>query len=133
MVHELIHVEQQTTYSNTLLARAINEGAADFITQLALGYNINSRIHAYGNAHEQELWNKFKSQMETDDSSEWLYNGEDEKTGKPGDLGYYMGFKICEAYYNRSADKKKAVSDILTIQDFKKFLEESRYDEKIKS
>jgi hypothetical protein len=132
LIHELIHVEQQTAFSNTLLGKAINEGAADFITQLILGYNINTRIHEYGNAHEKELWEKFKVQMDADDTSEWLYNGENAKDKRPGDLGYYMGYKICEAYYHKIADEKKAVSDILTIKDFKKFLDESGYSEKQK-
>jgi hypothetical protein len=129
LIHELIHIEQQTTSSGTLLGKAINEGAADFITQLVLGYNLNSRIHEYGNVNEKELWSNFKKQMDSDDTSEWLYNGINAKDGRPGDLGYYMGYKICEAYYNKTADKKQAVKEILTIQDFKKFLEQSGYGE----
>ncbi|ULQ54701.1 DUF2268 domain-containing putative Zn-dependent protease [Flavihumibacter fluvii] len=127
LIHELIHIEQQTTPSNTLLGKAINEGAADFITQLVLGYNLNSRIHDYGNAHENELRDKFKKQMDGEATDDWLYNGIAAKNGAPGDLGYFMGFKICEAYYNKAVDKKQAVKDILTIPDFKKFLEQSGY------
>lgn len=133
LIHELIHVEQQTGSSNTLLAKAINEGSADFITQLVLGYNLNSRIHVYGNAHENWLWEKFKEQMDGDNTDEWLYNGMNAKDDRPGDLGYYMGYKICEAYYNKATNKTQAVKEILNIQDFKKFLEESAYVEKTKS
>jgi uncharacterized protein YjaZ len=46
---------------------------------------------------------------------------------KPADLGYYVGYKICEAYYNQAKDKKQAVKDILTIQDYKQFLAKSGY------
>jgi hypothetical protein len=127
LMHELIHIEQQTTPSNTLLGKAINEGAADFITQLVLGYNLNTAIHEYGNAHEKELIANFKRQMDGENTSDWLYNGINTKDGIPGDLGYYVGYKICEAYYNKSADKKQAVKEILTIPDFKKFLEQSNY------
>ncbi|MDP4265308.1 MAG: DUF2268 domain-containing putative Zn-dependent protease [Bacteroidota bacterium] len=126
-IHELVHIEQQTASLNTLLGKAINEGAADFVSQLVIGYHLDSRIHEYGNAHEKELWNKFKEQMDGGDLSEWLYNGMRIKDGTPADLGYYIGYKICEAYYNNAADKKQAVKDILTIQDFKKFLVESGY------
>jgi hypothetical protein len=97
LVHELIHVEQQTAFTQTLLAKSINEGAADFVTQLILGYNINSRIHTYGDLHEKQLWEEFSSRMDGDDTSEWLYNGVNAKDNRPGDLGYYMGYKICEA------------------------------------
>lgn len=127
IVHELIHVEQQTKAPKTLLDRCINEGAADFVAQLVLGYNGNSKIHIYGNANETALWAKFKPQMDGSAYSEWLYNGQNTPPGVPADLGYYMGFKICEAYYNKVTDKKQAVKDILTITDFKKFLEQSGY------
>jgi len=84
-------------------------------------------MHVYGNAHEKELWDKFKKQMDGTQSSDWLYNGQNTPPGVPADLGYYMGFKICEAYYNKAANKKQAVQEILTIQDFKKFFEQSGY------
>jgi Predicted Zn-dependent protease (DUF2268) len=127
LIHELVHIQQHTKPATTLLSRSINEGAADFITELILGYNINSKLHIYGNAHEDTLWKKFYLQMDSDNTDEWLYNGTDEKRGYPGDLGYYMGYKICQAYYNRMADKKKAIKDILEIQDFGLFLEKSGY------
>jgi Predicted Zn-dependent protease (DUF2268) len=127
VIHELIHSLQQTAMNSTLLARSINEGAADFITQMALGFNINSKIHVYGNSHEKELWQQFSAKMNSEETEEWLYNGMAAKGEKPGDLGYYIGYKICETYYNKMADKKKAVKDILTIQDFTLFLEKSGY------
>ncbi|OQP52835.1 hypothetical protein A4H97_24370 [Niastella yeongjuensis] len=127
IIHELIHVEQRTLAPKTLLDRAINEGAADFVSQLVLGFNSNSKMHVYGNAHEKELWPAFKKQMDGTQYSDWLYNGQNTPPGVPADLGYYIGFKICEAYYNKAADKKQAVQDILTIQDFKKFFELSGY------
>lgn len=125
--HELIHSIQQTAMDNSLLALSINEGAADFITELVLGYNINSKIHVYGNKHEKELWTQFSKSMKETETSEWLYNGMQAKGERPADLGYYIGFKICEAYYNKMTDKKKAVKDILTISDFNFFLEKSGY------
>lgn len=127
VIHELIHIEQNTAATNTLLERSINEGSADFISQLVLGFNLNKKIHEYGNTHEKELWQKFQQQMNGKDVSEWLYNGFDAKRAYPQDLGYYMGYKICEAYYNKAADKKQAVKDILEIQDFKLFLAKSGY------
>lgn len=127
LIHELIHVEQQTAAGKTLLSQCVNEGAADFITWLVLGYHLNNQVHAYGNAHEKALWERFKQQMHGEDVSEWLYNSRNTSPGVPGDLGYYMGYRICEAYYNQARDKKQAVKDILTIQDFGRFLEQSGY------
>lgn len=129
LIHELIHIEQQTGGISTLLDKSILEGSADFVTQLVLDYNLNSKLHLYGNTHEKELWNKFKEQMNSENSDQWLYNGANAKD-IPADLGYYIGYKICEAYYNKTADKKQAVKDILTIKDFRKFLADSGYGRK---
>jgi len=67
--------------------------------------------------------------MTANDNSLWLYNGNSIKD-RPADLGYYMGYKIAEAYYKNAADKKQAVRDILEIKDFAAFLKASRYEEK---
>ncbi|WP_207493320.1 DUF2268 domain-containing putative Zn-dependent protease [Aridibaculum aurantiacum] len=130
VVHENIHIQEKSKWDPSLLGRCTVEGLCDFITQLVLGYNINSRIHDYGNRHEKELWEKFSKQMHGKDVDEWLYNGMSAKD-YPADLGYYIGYKICEAYYDKAVDKKQAVKDILEIQDFKKFLADSGYEEKI--
>lgn len=127
LIHELVHIQQKTKPVKTLLERSINEGAADFITQLILNYNINSKLHFYGDEHEFSLWEKFTKQMNGENTDDWLYNGTDNKRGYPGDLGYYIGYKICAAYYDKATDKKKAVKDILEIQDFNAFLLQSGY------
>lgn len=49
------------------------------------------------------------------ESINWLYNGGDVKD-KPADLGYYMGYKIAESYYNNSDDKNKAISEIIEMK-----------------
>ena len=46
---------------------------------------------------------------------------------KPADLGYYVGYKICESYYNKQKDKKKAIQEILTIKDWEEFYLKSGY------
>lgn len=131
VAHELIHYEQKTASANTLLARAIREGSADFIGELIAGNTINAHLHKYGNPLEKELWVEFKKEMNGTDVSNWLYQGEKAKN-RPADLGYYIGFKICESYYKNAKDKKQAVKDILEIKDFEKFLADSRYEEKFK-
>ena len=133
VVHELIHFQQHSPEdSATLLARSIVEGGADFLTHLIAGSEINEIQHRYGDQHEQEIWREFKAEMSGKDYSRWLYNGGTlASTGqpieRPADLGYYVGYKICEAYYDNAIDKKKAVREILQIQDFSHFLMHSGY------
>lgn len=128
VLHEMVHVLQKgyEGVENTLLKKSIGEGAADFIGELVTKSNINKHVHAYGNAHEEELWQEFKAEMHGTDISNWLYNGLTSKD-RPGDLGYYMGFKICEAYYNNARNKKQAIKEILDIKDYEEFLAKSGY------
>jgi hypothetical protein len=46
---------------------------------------------------------------------------------RPPDLGYFMGYKISESYYKNARDKRQAIKDILEINDFDKFLKQSKY------
>jgi len=126
--HEIVHILQKgyPEMEEMLLKKSITEGAADFVGELVTKSNINKHVHAYGNTHERELWLAFKDQMHGTDISNWLYNGLTSKD-KPGDLGYYMGYKICEAYYNKATNKKEAIKEILDIKDYTSFLEKSGY------
>jgi hypothetical protein len=129
VAHELIHHEQKSRGNNTLLSQSIREGSADFIAEMISGGNINDHLHTYGNPRERELWIEFQKEMNGKDYSHWLYQG-DKSKDRPADLGYYVGYKICEAYYKQAADKKLAIKDILEIKDFNQFLVASRYAEK---
>ncbi len=129
VAHELIHYQQKNSFNQTLLARSIGEGVADFVAELIAGDTINPHLHKYGNPREKELWLEYKKEMAGNDVGNWMYQGEKAKN-KPADLGYYMGYKIAESYYKNSADKKQAVKDILEIKDFQKFLADSKYDQK---
>jgi hypothetical protein len=46
---------------------------------------------------------------------------------RTADLGYFVGYRIAESYYNTAADKRKAVQDILTMTDFAEILRKSGY------
>jgi hypothetical protein len=130
VAHELIHYQQKYPKGErTLLFEAIKEGSADFIAELISGSHINTYLHTYGNPKERELWEEFKQEMNGKSLTNWLYNSSHAKD-RPADLGYYIGYKICEAYYQNAANKKQAIKDILEIADFNQFLQASKYDEK---
>jgi hypothetical protein len=44
---------------------------------------------------------------------------------KPGDLGYWVGYRIVKAYYQHAADKQQAFREILELSDPKAFLAKS--------
>ena len=133
VAHELIHYQQKYPSENKMLLHlAVFEGSADFIAGLIAGGHANPHLHEYGNPREKELWLEFKKDMEGTDVSNWLYQGDRAKS-RPADLGYYIGYKITEAYYENAADKKLAIKEILGIKDFAQFLKASKYEEKLKS
>ena len=65
-------------------------------------------------------------------SDDWLYNANQVKD-RPADLGYYVGYKITQAYYNNAKDKKQAIVDIIEIDDPLTFLQKSCYDKQQKN
>ena len=49
------------------------------------------------------------------DTKNGVANPEQQTPEKPCDLGYYVGYKICQAYSEQAAAKKRAVADLLPM------------------
>lgn len=133
VAHEAVHTQQKNNrgygkglYSHRLLTQSIREGCADFIGSLLTGSVINPYQYEYGMAHEADLWKEFQQQMHGNDFSRWLYNGI-QSVDRPADLGYFIGYRICERYYNQSKNKAKAIRELLSIKDYPEFLKKSGY------
>lgn len=120
VAHELIHTQQATVADRRLLARVIVEGSADFLGELISGGNINSHVHQWAEPRATQLWRDFQRVMQGNDNAGWLYTRRAD--GEPNDLGYWMGYRITKAYYDRARDEAQAIQDILHIQDFDAFL-----------
>ena len=125
VAHELVH-HQQKVPSRTVLEKVFKEGSADFLASLVTDRVFNARVYAYGRAHEAALWRQLSAELDGTDASKWLYRAS-ESGDRPADVGYFMGFRIAEAYYAAASDKRAAVREIITAQDVAKLLRESRY------
>ena len=66
--------------------------------------------------------------MHGTDTSRWLYNQGSATGGRPGDLGYFIGYRIAEAFYDRTTDKRLALRAIIEVGDSDLFLAQSGYD-----
>ncbi|MEX0274334.1 MAG: DUF2268 domain-containing putative Zn-dependent protease [Flavobacteriaceae bacterium] len=110
-----MYLEEDKT---TMLAYAIREGGAEFIAYLGTGLT-DPKKHHYGDQHEQELWEEFKPLMteHPDKHKGWFSGKSDKNPDWPWQIGYYMGFKMTQAYYDRSEDKEKALLTIMTAKD----------------
>jgi hypothetical protein len=129
VAHESCHFNQNYPKQTTVLEKSIQEGSCDLIAELTAGAVINPALRAYGDRHEAALWREFRAEMGGTDLSKWMYNGFRIKD-RPGDLGYYMGYKISKAYYQNAKDKRQGVRDVLNIKNFSEFFVRSRYGEK---
>ena len=130
VAHEIIHFEQLPSGDNRLLAAVLTEGAADFMGAMISGKSLNDTVRTYGDSHEAELWRSFSQEMNGADLSHWLYQGDQHPPDVPADLGYYVGWKICEAYYQRAKHKKRAIRELVQIRDATKILQGSGYAER---
>ncbi|EHQ29626.1 tetratricopeptide repeat protein [Mucilaginibacter paludis] len=126
IAHELIHFNQGGLKRDTsLLCGVLVEGMADFIGELISGHSINERLQVWAKGKEQRVWADFEKEMYLKRNYNWIANSNQETADKPADLGYWVGYQICKAYYDKSTDKAKAINDMLNIKDCKAFYEES--------
>ena len=134
VAHEHTHILQgraggiASRRNKTLLDQSLMEGGADFVAYVITGGNINARLQPYAIPREHALWTEFKSMMHGTDISQWIYNQGSDTGDRPGDLGYFIGFRIAESFYSRTSDKRLALQAIIDISDSDLFLSQSGYD-----
>jgi len=135
VAHEHAHILQTFAggvfahANKNLLELALLEGGADFIGERSSGGNINGRLWTFAIPNESALWKEFSTAMHGTDISRWLYNqaSSTATSTRPGDLGYFIGYRIVEAYYARQSDKTAALRDIIEMKDADDFLARSGY------
>ena len=126
IAHELIHYQQKIEGKDVLLKWCLLEGGADFIGELISGESINKFEYKYGEQNLDKLCQEFLTRLKNPDYQDWLY-GTSKKDDRPNDLGYWIGYKITEAYFNKQKDKQKAIEEILNIKDPMQFLKQSGF------
>ncbi len=126
VVHEQIHAMQGESAELSLLMSSLEEGVADFLAMMAMP-NEKPSYYTWGLAHEQAIWAKFTADMDGKDISQWLANNDEGTDQWPADLGYFIGARICEAYYKQASDKQQAIRDLLYVTDPRAILEKSGY------
>lgn len=113
-IHEYIHTQQKTTVAQNLLGQCLLEGVAEFIAEKATGKRSTLPALLYGKANKKRIAAAFASQMFNTSNGFWLYSDTDNEF-KMRDLGYYVGYAICEGYYNKSSEKKQSVKNMIEL------------------
>ena len=127
MQGEIDYVSIYEQENQTIQAYAIREGGADFLTWHGAGL-IDSVKAAYGDTHEKELWQAMEPILEEniDDHKGWFSGKNPDHPDWPFQIGYYMGFKMVQHYFEQSEDKEAALTLIFNAnqpEDFQKFVE----------
>jgi hypothetical protein len=113
-VHEYVHTQQKTTIGNYLLAQSVLEGVAEFMAVKATGKTSSLQALSYGKLHAERVKQAFAVQMFNPGEGYWLYSDDENEFGVR-DLGYYVGYIICQKYYNKAKDKKQAIKAMIEL------------------
>ncbi|HEX2835193.1 MAG TPA: DUF2268 domain-containing putative Zn-dependent protease [Thermoanaerobaculia bacterium] len=122
VVHELIHFQQKPTGTENLLFGVMIEGGAEFLADLVLPAPRKPFFREWGEAHAEQVWTKFEADHASMDWSGWIGGNAKATEAWPADLGYYVGYELARAYYDRAADKKAAIRELLNFHDASRFL-----------
>ncbi|MCO4747831.1 MAG: hypothetical protein KC912_23750 [Proteobacteria bacterium] len=136
IVHELVHWQQVDVAPDGTargfhggqdrLAQVIREGAADFVAEMLCGRHTNPVQKAYGLEHEAALWAEFHPERHARGAGRWLY-AKSPDPEVPKDLGYFIGYRIVQAYYAQAEDPQQALREILSFDDAEQLLIDSGY------
>ena len=125
-IHELAHFQQKDQNPTDNLELAMIEGGAEFVSYQVTGKRTLTETWTYGVANESELWKEFELIKDSAVNTKWFLNITDTVNKKPGSLGYFIGFRICEDYLKSHATKT-ALIDLIEMENPKKIFRESHY------
>jgi hypothetical protein len=112
IAHEFVHYVQIGS-AKTLLRNALREGGAEFIAQLIEPSPNTPYYMTWGLAHEAQVWQQFELEMSGPSQQRWIGGNAMATAEWPADLGYFVGYRIAESYFNRQKDKVAAVAALL--------------------
>ncbi|MGI9533253.1 hypothetical protein [Lutimonas sp.] len=111
-VHEYVHTQQKNMGTN-ILSQALHEGSCDFITELVTKRNLQSHYMQFGATNESNLKQDFLREAFDTEYANWFYNA-DSRYGLQ-DVGYFMGYSICKAFYDKAENKRLAIKQIIEL------------------
>lgn len=121
IAHEYGHVQQspdldEDSENTTVLKQSLIEGVAELVGQLTSGQVSNVHLQTWTAGRAKEIDQRFLADADKKDISAWLYNGVG-TPDKPGDLGYWVGYRIAKAYYDKAVNKRAALRTLLDLKD----------------
>lgn len=113
-VHEYVHTQQNPRVFN-ILSLTLYEGVAEFVAHKALGKPSPIPQIEFGKKHAQRIREVYETEMFYNNLLyKWLDGSAPNEFGMR-DLGYYVGYQICENYYEQAADKAQAIKTMIEL------------------
>lgn len=113
-VHEYVHTQQNPRVFN-MLSLAIYEGVAEFVATKALDVTSPNPQIEFGKKNAGRIREVFETEMfYFNNLYKWLDGSTPNEFGMK-DLGYYVGFQLCENYYNQADDKMEAIKTMIEL------------------
>ncbi len=112
--HEYVHT-QQKELADKLLYYCLYEGVAEFVSTKVTGKPSYTPAIAFGKKNEARVKALFEKDMyQIENTYNWMW-GVNRNELKERDLGYYIGYSICERYYDAAKDKKQAIKEMIEL------------------
>lgn len=128
----LEEIEKRNDGKPTLLDLSLGEGIAELVGELTSGSIANVHVERFVRGRELEVEREFLAEMKQTEHSRWLFNGAG-TADRPGDLGYWVGYRIARQYYERAKDKRAALRELLTMEDPQVILDRSGWVERVRA
>jgi hypothetical protein len=130
--HELIHTQQKTTVCDNLIGQSLMEGVAEFVAVIGTGKSSSHPAIEFGKKNEQAIRDAFSAQLFNSFTGYWLYSNATNPFNNQRDLGYVVGYQICQAYYQKEKNKKAAIEKMILLDynqpaDLAAFVDQSGY------
>lgn len=113
-LHEFVHVQQQRWEQFSIVHRCVAEGVAEFVSTQLAGTPLSPPV-LFGKANAAEVLQVFMEEAVRDDAmGNWL-SGQNRNRLVQNDLGYYIGYAVCERVYEAAADKGLALRQLIDL------------------
>ncbi len=113
-VHELIHTQQKRWEDLSIIHASVAEGVAEFISTLIAEAPLSEPVK-FGKNNQQKVLDRYMIEIfRNDDVANWMWS---ENTNEliQRDLGYYIGYEVCERHYTNAIDKQKAIKELIEL------------------
>lgn len=113
-IHEYVHTQQREQMF-TILGLTLYEGVAEFVAATVLGIESPNPQIAFGKKNAERIREVFERELfYFNNLGKWLNSNAPNEFGMR-DLGYSVGYMICERYYNQAEDKTEALKTMIEL------------------